>query len=107
MELSSADDDTSGSATGQEPSEEEMEPSLEEVRNAKRKQRTRYTFICTTVMRRNVGTNTLQTRNTFRRRRYGSAQRRYVKSIVQALIHGYETQSTRLVSFTFRLYPSR
>jgi len=85
MELSSADDDTSGSATAHEPSEEEMELNLEEVRNAKRKQRTRYTFICTTVIRRNVGTNTLQTQNTFRRRRYGSAPRRYVKRIVQAL----------------------
>ena len=45
MELSSADEDTSGSATVQEPSEEEMELNLEDVRNAKRKQRTRYTFI--------------------------------------------------------------
>jgi len=60
MELSSADDDTSGSATAKEPSEEEMDLSLEEVRNAKRKQRTRYTFICTTVIRRNFGMNTLQ-----------------------------------------------
>jgi hypothetical protein len=86
MELSSADDGTSGSATAQEPSEEEMELSLEEVRNAKRKQRTRYTFLCTTVIRRNVGTNTLQTQNTFRRLRNGSAPRHYVKRIVQALI---------------------
>jgi hypothetical protein len=107
MELSSADDDTSGSATAREPSEEEMELSLEEVRNAKRKQRTRYTLICTPAICQNVRTNTLQTQNTFRRRRYGSASRRFVKRIVEALIHGYEPQSTQLVSFTFRLYPNR
>ena len=77
MELSSADDeDTSGSATAQEPSEEEMELSLEEVRNSKRKQRARYAFICTAVISQKV-----QTQNTFRRRPYGSAPRRYVKRI--------------------------
>jgi hypothetical protein len=103
MELSSTDDDTSGSATAQEPSEEELELNLEEVRNAKRKQRTRYTFICTTVICRNVGTNMLQTQNIFRRRPYGSAPRSYVVRIVQT----FERQSTRLDSFTFRLYPSR
>ena len=69
MELSSADDDASGSATAQEPSEEETELSLEEVRNAKRKQRTRYTFVCTIVICRNVGTKTLQTQDTLRRLR--------------------------------------
>jgi len=79
MELSSADGDTSGSATAQEPSEEEMELNLEEVRNAKRKQRTRYTFICTTVIRRNVGTNTPQIQNMFSWRQYGSSLRRYLK----------------------------
>jgi hypothetical protein len=107
MEVSSADDNTSGSATAQEPSEEEMELSLEEVRNAKRKQRTRYTFICTNIIRRNVGTNTLQTQNTFRMLWYASAPRRYVVRIVHALIHGFEPHSIRIISFTFRLYPSR
>ena len=100
QELFSADDDTSGSATAQEPSEQETELSLEEVRNAKRKQRTRYTLICTTVIHRNVGTE-------FRWCPYGSSPRRYVIRIVQALIHGFEPHSTRLVSFTFRVYPSR
>lgn len=60
QEVFSGDDVTSGSATAQEPSEEETEHSLEDIRNVKRKQRTRYTFIRTTAIRRNVGTNTLQ-----------------------------------------------
>jgi trehalose-6-phosphate synthase len=78
----SGDDVTSGSATAQEPSEEEPEVSLEDVRNAKRKQRTRYNFICKTVIRENVYTVMLQ--DTYTRRPYGSAPRRYVIRIVGA-----------------------
>ncbi|GFG40059.1 hypothetical protein Cfor_01409, partial [Coptotermes formosanus] len=82
QEMISGDDVTSGSATAQEPSEEEPEVSLEDVRNAKRKQRTRYNFICKTVIRENVYTVMLQ--DTYTRRPYGSAPRRYVIRIVGA-----------------------
>jgi hypothetical protein len=42
QEVFSGDDDTSRSPTVHEPSEEEIELNLEEVWNAKRKQRARY-----------------------------------------------------------------
>jgi hypothetical protein len=43
QEVFSGDDDTSRSPTVHEPSEEEIELNLEEIWNAKRKQRARYT----------------------------------------------------------------
>jgi hypothetical protein len=60
QEVFSGDDDTSRSPTVHEPSEEEMELNLEEVWNAKRKQRARYTFIGTTGISGNFSSNILR-----------------------------------------------